>query len=275
LIEDNLTDIVDIFNKQYLFDKNNFNYYLGFNLIKKYNLLIISDEISEKSVIHNESFYKNLLYIVLDYKYVKNKNYKYYLTSQSVYTDLLNIIEKENIFKSNLGVDKQIFINHNKERENSVIIEYFKQSSTNKYLDKYIKLLLENDINIYVYNDYYDVNNLENIEKPDNLINLGKINNNLLNEYFNKCKIGIIFNKNPTRNMYEMFVSGLCVFVLESDKNTIDLPQNIFKLLNKNINIDEIKNVLNNDYKYDEVYAGYLNIHNEYDILLNRIIDFQ
>jgi len=75
--------------------------------------------------------------------------------------------------------------------------------------------------------------------------------------------------------MYEMFVSGLCVFVLESDKNTMDLPQNIFKLLNKNINIDEIKNVLNNDYKYDEVYAGYLNIHNEYDILLNRIIDFQ
>ena len=275
LIEDNLNDIIDLFNKQYLFDKNNFNYYLGFNLIKKYNLLIISDEISEKSAVHNELYYKNLLYIVLDYKYTINKNYKYLCLSQSVYTDLLNIIEKENIFKSNFGVDKQIYINQNKERENAVIIEYIKQSPTNKYLDKYIKLLLDNNIHIYIYNEQYDINNLENIEKSDNLINLGKINNTLLNEYYNKCKIGIIFNKNPTRNMFEMFVSGLCVFVLESDRNSVDLPQNIFKLLNKNINFDEIKNTLDNDYKYDEVYSGFLNIHNEYDILLNSIIDFQ
>ena len=77
--------------------------------------------------------------------------------------------------------------------------------------------------------------------------------------------------------MYEMFVSGLCVFVLESEKNIIDLPQNIFKMLNKNINIDDILNIFNNpdEYKYDDVYAGYLNIHNEYDTLLNRIIEFQ
>ena len=182
-----------------------------------------------------------------------------------------SIFPKENIFKSNYGVDKQIFFNQNKIRENSVIIEYNKSASTNKYLEKYIKLLLDNNIIVYVYNDFYDLQNSDNIK------NLGKINNNLLNEYFNKCKIGIIFSKNPTRNMYEMFVSGLCVFVLESEKNIIDLPQNIFKMLNKNINIDDILNIFNNpdEYKYDDVYAGYLNIHNEYDTLLNRIIEFQ
>ena len=266
IIENSINDIIEPLN----LNKEYFNYYLGFNLIKKYNLLIIFDEISEKSVIHNELLYENVLYIVMDYKYTINKNYKYLCMYLSVYNDLIKEIPKENIFKSNFGVDKQIFCNQNKERENSIIIEYNKNSSSNKYLDKYIKLLLENNIDIYIYNDYYDLQNSENIK------NLGKINNNLLNEYFNKCKIGIVFNKNPSRNIYEMFVSGLCVFVLESDKNSMDLPEHIFKVLKKNIEIDEINNILNNpdEYKYDDVYAGYLNIHNEYDTLLNRIIEF-
>ena len=38
LIENNLYELIESLNKQYQFYKDNFNYYLGFNLIKKYNL---------------------------------------------------------------------------------------------------------------------------------------------------------------------------------------------------------------------------------------------
>ena len=77
LIENNLYELIESLNKQYQFYKDNFNYYLGFNLIKKYNLLLIIDELSEKSIIHNESLCENILYIVLLFQYHNMIKYIY------------------------------------------------------------------------------------------------------------------------------------------------------------------------------------------------------
>ena len=226
---------------------------------------------AEKSVEINSYLTENILNIVFDYDYVINNNYNYLCMIQSVYNKLCNHFNNQinKIHKSFFGVSRQHFYNQNKEREKSVIINYTK---SNIVLENLIEKLSENSIKCYIFGDTFN----ESLNKtlPKNIINIDKSNQNVLNEYFNKAYISISSNACPTRIDYEMFMSGLCVFVT----NYIDLPENIFNKLSNtdnDANFDKIKQILDDyNYTYDELYAGYLNIHNELDNLLNCVIKY-
>ena len=73
----------------------------------------------------------------------------------------------------------------------------------------------------------------------ENIINLGTLTTDKLNDYYNKCKIGIIFsNSNPSHVGFEMNSSGLNVIEYDTKFTKYDMDSNIFTKINNSDNIE-------------------------------------
>ena len=155
-----------------------------------------------------------------------------------------------------MGVKLEIYKNLNLIRENSVAISYYEDIKPGRRPDlvrKIIDILSNNNIKCYIYPFNYEKNNI-------NIINLGTLTEEQLNNLYNKCKVGIVFsNTNPSRLGFEMYASGLNVIEYESEFTKYDLPDKYFTKIKDETNILTTVNELFNK-PYDNSFLQNIDI---------------
>ena len=105
----------------------------------------------------------------------------------------------------------------------------------------------------------------------ENIINLGIMTENELNELYNKHKVGIIFsNTNPSRLGFEMYASGMKVIEYDSEFTKYDMPNEYFKKIKDEGKILNITNKLFNK-EYNDRFLKNIDINKDYEIFLNFI----
>jgi hypothetical protein len=277
----NIDHIINIINTYNEININEYNFYLGLYVRRKYNFILSNAWQIADAVYYNKIYANKLGYIIqdLEYLFFDDYNYKsiientyksdyYYYCITSYLSKHINQYSK-NIFESKLCCDNKIYYNMNITRENSVLISYYKNKKHRLpcLVENIINILSNNNIKCYVFPDIYNINS-------KNIINLGRLTIEKLNEYYNKIKIGIIFsNSNPSRIGFEMLVSGMHVIEYDSEYTKYDLSNSYFTKISNEQNIVSIINNLfdkeNNTNDINE-YIKSLDLNNE----LNNILNF-
>lgn len=298
----NIDTIINILNSYNEIDINKYNVYMGFNCRRKYDILLANAWQVADAVYLNKHYTKHLGYIIQDLEYLFYDNelnltdkiintykidYNYYCLSN--YLSINFNKYSNNIYKSYLGVDINTYSNINLERENSVILAYYKEKKGRhpETIEKIINKLIHSNIKCYVFPDNYDINNNNinynnsdnsyiynhNNNLKENLINLGHLTVGQLNDYYNKSKVGIIFSgSNPSRLGFEMYASGLKVIEYDSEFTKYDLPNDKFIKIKTSDNIVNIvNNLFKTEYKQDLEYVNLLNLENELNNFYNYI----
>ena len=276
----NMNDALKIINSYNEININDYNFYLGLYVRRKYKFLLSNAWQIADAIYHNKHHADKLGYIIQDLEYLfydesKYKNiientYKsdYYYYCLSSYLSIHFKKYSNYIVESKLCIDTHIYFNKNNVREKSIIIAYYKYKKGRlpKLTEKIINILDKNNILCYVFPDNYNSNS-------NNIKNLGILKPSELNEYYNKCKIGCVFsNSNPSRLGFEMISSGLQVIEYESEFTKYDLPNNIFTKINSEDNIiDIIYKLFNNDYIYDKNYINSIDKKYELEYIYNFI----
>jgi hypothetical protein len=156
----------------------------------------------------------------------------------------------------------------NYNREKSIVIAYYtyKKGRLPELINKIItKLSLK-------YKCYIFPCNFNNIN--DNIINMGTLSINQLNELYNKSTIGIVMsNTNPSRLGWEMLSSGMKVIEYDSEFTKYDMPNKYFTKIKNDNDIENIVyNLLNDSYIYPKEYIDSISVDKENENFLNNII---
>ncbi len=259
-------------------DKN--NYYIGFNCQRNYEIIVANAWQTAEAVYQNKNSAKKLYYIIQDreelfypndierqnnvIKTYKNEFY-YYCITQYLFNYFKDTYKFKNITGSCMGVNLDIYKNYNQDRENSIIIPYYKDVKSGRkpdLVEKIINVLSSYNIKCYVYPYNYDKNTNKNI------INLGTMTEYNLNQLYNKYKVGIIFsNTNPSRLGFEMYASGLQVIEYDTEFTTYDMPNEYFTKIKNEENIVSIVKSLFNK-KYNNEFLKNIDIKTDYNNFL-------
>ncbi len=276
-----LDSIIKNIAKYNILDIKNYNYFIGLNLQKKYNIIVANAWQISESVYLNKLNANHLVYIIQDkeelfypdnvilQQKVRNtykSEFNYYCLSSYLFNEFKSIVPNSNIIKSCLGIDNQIYYNKNEDRENSIIIAYYKNKVGRlpKLVENIISLLYK-QYKCYIFPDNYT------LITHNNIINLNTLTPTELNNIYNKSKIGIVFsNSNPSRLGFEMISSGLQVIEYDSIYTKYDMPSKYFT---KILNIDNLENIINNlmnnIYTYPQDYINNISVNNELTNMLN------
>lgn len=255
-----------------------YNYYLGLFVRRKYNFILSNAWQISEAVYKNKMHCNKLGYIIQDLEYLFYDDHKMEKVIKDTYKNdyyyycLSNFLSEHfkqystNIYRSQLCVDLNVYYNINENRENAVIIAYYKKKKGRlpQLVEKIINILIKNKIKCYIFPDCYN--------KSEYTVNLKTLTPKQLNEYYNKVKVGIVFsNTNPSRLGFEMAASGLHVIEYNSEFTKYDLPDHIFTKINNETNIvNIINNLFDAEYYYDKEYIKSIDIKNE----LNNILNF-
>lgn len=256
-------------------DINKNNFYIGLRCQRNYKILIANAWQVANAVYLNKDRAEYLYYIIQDREelfYPNNINirknvintYKnsfyYYCISQYLGYYFKKKYKLNNIMSSYMGVKLETYKNLYIIRENSVIIPYYKDIKPGrkpKLVKKIIDILSNNNIKCYIYPFNYEKNNI-------NIINLGILKEEQLNNLYNKCKVGIVFsNTNPSRLGFEMYASGLNVIEYDSEFTKYDLPNKYFTKIKDESNILKIVNELFNK-PYDNSFLQNIDINRDF-----------
>jgi hypothetical protein len=279
----NIEHVVNIIAGFNVLDIKKYNFYLGFNVQRNYDILIANAWQTADAVYYNKSYCKHICYVIQDLEYlfytdpmkkieycIKNgyKNeYKYYCLSNYLSQVFTHGFKKQYVYSSILGVDNKIYYNKNYTREKSIIIAYY------TYKKGRLPELIENIINklsitykCYVFPCNYNKNN-------NNVINMGCLSINALNEIYNTCTVGIVMsNTNPSRLGFEMVASGLKVIEYDSEFTKYDMPNEYFTKIKNDNNIEHVvNNLINSPFIYSQDYVDSITIDNECNNFLNYI----
>lgn len=280
----NLNKIIDNIKKYNVIDIDKNNYYIGFKCQRNYNILIANAWQTADSVYNNKKCADKIYYIIQD------REELFYPSNPSLQKSVLNTLKPEfnyyfitkylekyfkqkynftNIFSSCMGVKLNYYYNLNYKRKNSVVIPYYNKIKPGRnplLVENIINILSSNNITCYVYPQKYNKNNNKNI------INLGIMTENQLNELYNKYKVGIIFScSNPSRLGFEMYASGLQVIEYDSEFTKYDMPDKYFtKIKNENNILNIVKELFNK--KYDGSFIENININDDYKNFLNALL---
>jgi hypothetical protein len=187
------------------------------------------------------------------------QEFNYYCLSKYLHSKF------KNSTPSILGSDHSIYNNQNINRENSIIIAYYKGKPGRmpKLIESIIKVLYK-QYKLYIYPDTY------NSIVHQNIINMGKMTTHDLNKLYNKGKIGVVMsNTNPSRLGFEMISSGLKVIEYNSVFTSLDMPDNVYTKIDESSNIlSVVKKLIESDIDNKE-YVNSISTENENNIMLN------
>tara|TARA_B100000795_G_C22801797_1_gene442339 strand:+ start:46 stop:3435 length:3390 start_codon:yes stop_codon:yes gene_type:complete len=285
-LNENNTDIIykilKNIEKYNIIDINSNNFYLGLKCQRKYKVLIANAWQISDAVYKNKEYANSIYYIIQDREelfypndeYLKNnviktyrKEYNYYCITQYLGNYFKENYEYISIRDSYMGVDLDIYKNLKYKRDNSVVIPYYgdlKPGRKPELVRKIIDILSTNDIKCYVFPYNFETVN-------ENIINLGIMTENELNELYNKHKVGIIFsNTNPSRLGFEMYASGMKVIEYDSEFTKYDMPNEYFKKIKDEGKILNITNKLFNK-EYNDRFLKNIDINKDYEFFLNFI----
>ena len=274
--------LVDNIKKYNILDINLNNFYLGLRCQKKYKILIANAWQIAGAVYKNKEYADKLYYIIQDREelfypeddYLKQyvlktyqPEYNYYFITKYLGNYFQDTYNFENICSSYMGVNLSIYKNLNFEREKSIVIPYYqdlKPGRKPELVEKIIKILSENKIKCYIYPYDFDM-------VDENIINIGILKEDELNDLYNRSSIGIVFsNTNPSRLGFEMYASGLQVIEYETIFTEYDMPDKYFTKIKDENNILEIVNNLFNK-KYDDGFLKNIDINNDFEKFYNFI----
>jgi len=265
-------------------DINKNNYFLGLKCQKDYDIIFANAwQISEAVYLNKESARK-IVYIIQDREELFYPNdhilqesvittyhndFHYYCITQYLYNYFKNHYKLSNVVGSYMGVNLNKYYNKNLERSNNgIVIPYYdniKSGRKPELVEKIINILSENNYKCFVYPYKY----LKNTDK--NIINLGNLDEEQLNNLYNEHKVGIIFSDtNPSRLGYEMYASGLHVIEYDSEFTKYDMPNEYFYKIKDEINILNDINILLNK-NYNDVYVKNIDNNNDDNLFINFI----
>jgi len=280
---DNLINNISKYNEINI-SKN--NYYISFKLQRNYHIIVSNAWQVAKAGYLQKSRCKKLAYIIQDREelfYPGNNilqnevlstykpEYSYYCLSGYLTNHFKSQFTRSTITQSKLTFNKNDYYDLNKNRENGIILAYYKGKPGRlpQMIEKIIDILSTN-YKCYVFPDKYNGN--------ENVINCGTMSVPQLNNLYNSQKIGIIFsNTNPSRLGFEMKASCLHVIEYQSEFTKYDLPTKYFtKILNYNNIINKINWLLTKPNTTDQSFINeYNNDHEKnnliqfFNILLN------
>jgi hypothetical protein len=273
IIHMSLNEILEIVDSYKEIDINKNNYYLGFNCIKRYNILIANAWQTAEAVYYNKKYAKKLCYIIQDVehlffkenlemqKYIKNSykpEYNYYCLSKYLTNTFKQYSKK--VFSSFICVDTNMYTNIKNKREKSIILAYYtnKMGRIPELIYEIVNILSSNNIKCYVFPDKIDIVN-------DNIINLGSLSPTDLNRYYNIAKVGCVFsNTNPSRLGFEMLASGLNVIEYDSEFTKYDLPNKFFtKITTSNNIVNIVKSLFLKEQNNSEEFINKIALANE------------
>lgn len=280
----NLDTFIENIKKYEVIDINKNNYYIGFRCQRNYDTIVANAWQTAEGAYLNRFKANKLLYIIQDREelfYPNNnqlqknviKTYKsefnYYCITQYLYNYFKNTYNLKNVISSHMYVNLNIYKNYNMEREDRVIIPYYKNEKPArrpKLVCKIIDILSSNNIKCYIYPTDYENN------KSENIINLGTLREKELNELYNKYKVGIIFSdSNPSRLGFEMYASGLNVIEYDSEYTAYDMPNEYFTKIKNEQNILTIVQDLFNKKMYDTEFLKNLDMNKDFETFYNNI----
>jgi hypothetical protein len=281
IISISIDSILDYVNKYNVLDIDKYNYFLGLNLLKKYNTICANAWQISESVYLNKENSNNMVYIIQDKEELFYPNdilqqekvrstykseFNYYCLSSYLSNEFSSIVPYSFILKSFLGVDLTIYNNMFNPRNKSIIFAYYtgKIGRLPTLVESIIQTVYT-AYKCYIFPDKYT-----SIVHP-NIINLGTITPSELNKVYNSCKIGIIFsNSNPSRLGFEMLASGLQVIEYDSIYTKYDMPTQYFTKILNILNIETtINKMMTSDYTYPLEYINRISINNE----LNNVLE--
>ena len=281
----NLDTFIENIKKYEVIDINKNNYYIGFRCQRNYDTIVANAWQTAEAVYLNRFRANKLLYIIQDREelfYPNNnqlqknviKTYKsefnYYCITQYLYNYFKNTYNLKNVVSSHMYVNLNVYKNFNMEREDRVIIPYYKNEKPARKPElvcKIIDILSSNNIKCYIYPTDYDNN-----KKSENIINLGTLKEKELNELYNKYKVGIIFSdSNPSRLGFEMYASGLNVIEYDSEYTAYDMPNEYFTKIKNEQNILTIVQDLFNKKMYNIDFLKNLDMNKDFETFYNNI----
>lgn len=233
-----IEEIINYVNSYGELNISNHNFFLGLNCVKRYSLIFANAWQISEAVYLNRHLCDNLGYIIQDEEYLFFKNdkekrkyiedtykneFKYFCVTK--YLSNRFKIRNLDVYESFLGVNNQIYNNKFLNRNNEIVIAYYKEKPGR--LPKLIEIIINILSMRYVCHIF--PSNYDN--KNNNIINHGHMNENDLSNLYNKCSIGIVFsNTNPSRLGYEMMACGLKVIEYKSVFTEFDMDCTKYKL---------------------------------------------
>ena len=234
------------FNSIFITIYNNFI----LKIIKLYNK-------DNKELLFNEEFeyYSKLLY---DFYYNNNDNNMSKILLEKIFTILLNINnDKNELFKIYIEqlINTLIALNGNFQKFFTLfylIIQYISKSSNNEFIKEikniYIKEVLNN------YNKLYDISNKSLV------LSITQMNNPKLIQFINEY-LESIFNNNKNKNNFSQDIQKITILYIQNEKND-KLRQNIIKYIIKYLNDNKDAMELNDSLKFILVIIKINNIDN-------------
>ena len=209
----NFVDNINLIKTKYNYNVNKSNFYIGYNLQKKY----------DKSIIIDTNLIKFLNINLIDKIYIINNNFeldildkhdKFNYICEFLYQKYL--LKDKNIFMTNLYINSTYY-NMNLSRSDSIIFNYDSNYDYEKksLMENIINVLSKNKIQCVIYNDEYIFSDNEELNEKY-IINLKNLNDHELNKYFNKSKIGISFCEKNLKIPFTMLLSGLKVIIFNN-----------------------------------------------------------
>lgn len=275
----NIINIIDSYNE---IDVSKFNFFLGYNCIKNYSIIVANAWQTAEAVYYNKHFSNEIVYIIQDEEYLFFEDKKHIDYIKSTYkpeykyfcvTKYLSNKFKEmglDVTESFLGVETNIYFNKFKERKDEVVISYYKEKKGR--LPKLVEKIIDEISKKYICHVFPSSLNKENV------INHMSMTPFELNKFYNKYKVGIIFsNTNPSRLGYEMNASGMSVIEYNSEFTKYDMSEylkyseedNIIEMIDNLIENNNHVEVKSSDQEKNNVLSFFYNI-----LMLNKdVID--
>ena len=268
IVNTSIETIIEFVNSYNELNMNFYNFYLGYNVQRNYDIICANAWQTSDAVFENKHKSKHICYIIQDLEYlftndiqlelyIKNgykEDFKYFCITKYLTKFFKNLFPTKIIFNSILGSNPEIYFNKNKDREKSIIIAYYKYKIgrlpelIEKIIEKLSKLY-----KCYIYPDNYEK------EINSNIINLGTLQLDELNDIYNRCTIGIVMsNTNPSRLGYEMLMSGLKVIEYNSEYTKYDMPNEYFTKIKSEKNIEKVIEMIFNKTNNVEELNTYL-----------------
>lgn len=278
----NIFHIIKNITKYNIIDIKKNNFFIGLLCQKRYDVLIANAWQIAKPVYINRKYAKHIYYIIQDREELfynednirkkvidtYKKEFKYYCITNYLYNYFKTKYTLPNVIGSCMGIDVNKYYDKNKRRELSVAIPYYANKKLVRQpilVTKIIEILSSKNIKCYIFPYRYESMN-------ENIINMGTLNENELNDLYNKCKVGIIFsNSNPSRLTFEMYASGLHVIEYDCEYTEHDVPSKYFTKIKCENNIYEIVSELFNK-SVDMSFLNKIDITLDYENFLRYIM---
>lgn len=269
IIKEHLKDIIKVIESYNVLDISKYNYYLGFNLQRKYHYAVANAWQTAEAVYNNRHLSTHIMYIIQDVEklfynkehLIKNveltykPEYKYFCLSNY----LSDYFKKYNPFKSYICYNDAYFYDKYKIRKNGVVCVYYKNKIRRipELMRKIINRLSTHEIDCYVFPNQIEINNKY-------VHNIGVLNDKQINELYNTYKVGIVLsNSNVSRMGFEMKACGMHVLEYDSIYGKFDLEDKYFKKISNEYIVKLVNELYKKPNELDLEFVDKYHLNNE------------